>query len=77
MFCFCDFEFYVTHLHKECEIDIKTFEIIWRFNCKFNSNVLVSIQGVPVSEPAGKFPKSTFHLNKSVAVTQTKTCRFS
>ena len=37
----------------------------------------MSIQGIPVSESAGKFPKFTFHLIKSVAVTQTKTCRFS
>ena len=33
--------------------------------------------GVPVSELAGKFPKFTFHLIKSAAVTQTRTCRFS
>ena len=25
--CFCVFYFRVTHLHKECEIDIKTFKI--------------------------------------------------
>ena len=35
----------------------------------------MSIQGVPVSESAEKFPKFTFHLIKGVAVTQT--CRFS
>ena len=37
----------------------------------------MSIQGVPVWESAGKFPKFTFHLIKSVAVSQTRTCRFS
>ena len=36
----------------------------------------MSIQGVPVSKSAGKFPKFTFHLIKS-AVIQTRTCRFS
>ena len=36
----------------------------------------MSIQGVPVSESAGKFPKLTFHLIKIVAVTQTRTCRW-
>ena len=33
----------------------------------------MSIQGLPVSEPAGKFPKLTFHLIKSNAMTQTRT----
>ena len=36
----------------------------------------MSIQGVPVSKSAGKFPKFTFHLIKSAAVTQTRTCYF-
>ena len=47
-----------------------------KFNWKFNSNVFMSIQGVPVSESAWKVLKFTFHLIKSVAVTQTRTCRF-
>ena len=67
----------MTHLHKGC--DIKTFESLLESLCnwKVNSNVLMSIQGVPVSELAGKFLKFTFHLTKSVAVTQTRTCLFS
>ena len=36
----------------------------------------MSIQGVPVPESAWKVPKFTFHLIKSVAVTQTRTYRF-
>ena len=46
-------------------------------NWEFNSNILMSIQGVPVSKSEWEFPKYTFHLIKSVAVTQTRTCRFS
>ena len=37
----------------------------------------MSIQGVPITESAGKFLKFTFHLIKSIAVTQTRTCYFS
>ena len=37
----------------------------------------MSIQGVPASASVGKFPKFTFHFIKGVAVTQTRTCRFS
>ena len=57
-----------------------------KFNWKFNSNVLMSIQGVPVSESAGtfpnslagKFPNSLFIESKMlVAVTRTRTCHFS
>ena len=48
-----------------------------KFNWKFNLNVLMSIQGVPVPESAGKFPKFALYLIKSVAVTQTRTCHFS
>ena len=33
-----------------------------KFNWKFNSNVSMSIHGVPVSKSAGKFPKFTVHL---------------
>ena len=47
-----------------------------KFNCAFNLNILMSIQEVPVSESTGKFPKFSFHLIESVAVTQTRTCRF-
>ena len=35
------------------------------------------IQGVSISESAGKFPKFTFHLVKSVDVTRTRTFGFS
>ena len=37
----------------------------------------MSIQGVPITESAGKFLKFTFHLIKSIAVTQTRTGHFS
>ena len=36
----------------------------------------MSVQEVPVSEPAGKVPKFAFYSIKSVAVTQTRTCGF-
>ena len=37
----------------------------------------MSTQEVPVPESVGKFPKFTFHLIKSVTVTQARTCPFS
>ena len=67
----CDFSFRVTHLHKE--LTSKRSKFNYKFIKELNSNVLMSIQRVPVSESAGKFPKFTFHLIKSVAVTQTRT----
>ena len=37
----------------------------------------MSVHGVPVPRSEGKFFKFTFHLIKTVDVTQTSTCRFS
>ena len=48
-----------------------------KFNRKINSNVLISIQGVPVPESAEKYHKFTFHFIKNVAVTQARICHFS
>ena len=62
---------------KNMKLTSKRSKFNYIFNWKFNSNVLISIQGVPVFESAPRFSKFTFHLIKRVAVTQTRTCRFS
>ena len=48
-----------------------------KVNWTFNSNVLMSIKGVPISESGGKSPRFIFHLTKSVSVTQTRICRLT
>ena len=60
-----------------CLKNVKLTSKCSKFNWKFNSNVLMSIQGVSVSDSAGKFTNFTFHLIKSVAVTQTRPFWFS
>ena len=49
----------MTHLDEECEIDSKTFKIQLEISLKILLECLMSIQGVPVSEPVLKLPKFT------------------
>ena len=62
---------------KNVKLTSKCSKFNYKFIWKINFNVLMSIQGVPFSESPRKFLKFTFHLIKSVTVTQTRTCCFS